>query len=141
MKGSPSHLSFPTENIKAAKVSVVDPWGTPGSSGYPLVASPSSVGFSIYWLRTTLLTCTFDIHFNTLTLSSRMLSELVEVGFSMATRHRIWRGFCITSQMIPNSEVAPPALSAKWLLEGSMQAMLSRFQMGPKDPVDKISAP
>lgn len=39
------------------------------------------------------------------------------------------------------TEVAPLALSAKWLLEGSMPAMLSRFQMGPKDPVDKTSAP
>ena len=35
------------------------------------------------------------------------------------------------------TEVAPRAFSAKWLLEGSMQAMFSQFQMGPEDPVDK----
>lgn len=45
----------------------MDPRGTVGSSRYPLVASPSPLGFPTYWPRTTLLACTSEIHFNTLT--------------------------------------------------------------------------
>ena len=45
----------------------MDPRGTVGSSRYPLVASPSPSGFPTYWPRTTLLACTSEIHFSTLT--------------------------------------------------------------------------